>query len=202
VYERTTAPRKGDVMGDVVVSEFISVDGVIEDPGGSEKTAAGGWAFRFNRGDEGDRFKYEELMAADAQLLGRVTYAGFAQAWPAMNGDEFGRKMNEMPKHVVSGSPLDPEWQNAHRLEGDLAGEVGALKEHYAGDILIAGSATLARSLGELGLVDEYRLMVYPVVLGSGRRLFEGASPHTLRLSGSRPAGDCLILTYVPAESA
>ena len=189
-------------MGDVVVTEFISLDGVIEDPGGAEKTPAGGWAFRFDRGQEGDRFKYEELMAADAQLLGRVTYTGFAQAWPAMDGDEFGQKMNEMPKYVVSGSPLDPEWQNAQRLEGDLAEEVRALKERYAGDILIAGSATLARSLGELGLVDEYRLMVYPVVLGGGRRLFDGASPRALRLSGSRPAGDCLILTYVPAESA
>ncbi len=189
-------------MGNVVVTEFISVDGVIEDPGGAEGTPAGGWAFRFDRGVEGERFKYEELMAADAQLLGRVTYIGFAQAWPAMNGDNFGRRMNEMPKHVVSGSALDPEWQNSHRLAGDLDSEVRALKERYKGDILIAGSATLARSLGDLGLVDEYRLMVYPVVLGTGRRLFQGASQRPLRLTGSQPAGDCLILTYVPAESA
>jgi dihydrofolate reductase len=189
-------------MGNVVVTEFMSVDGVIEDPGGSEGTAAGGWAFRFDRGDDGDRFKYEELMAADAQLLGRVTYAGFAQAWPAMNGDEFGRRMNEMPKHVVSGSPLDPEWQNSQRLEGDLSGGVRTLKERYERDILVAGSAALVRSLTDLGLVDEYRLMVYPVVLGTGRRLFEETSQRALRLTGSQPAGDCLILTYAPAEVA
>ncbi|MEA2213955.1 MAG: hypothetical protein QOF83_3903 [Solirubrobacteraceae bacterium] len=189
-------------MGNVVVTEFMSLDGVIEDPGGSEGTAAGGWAFHFDRGEEGDRFKQEELMKADAQLLGRVTYTGFAQAWPARNGDEFGRRMNEMPKHVVSGAPLDPQWQNAERLEGDLAGGVRALKERYEGDILIAGSASLVRSLGDLGLVDEYRLMVYPVVLGAGRRLFEGASQHALRLTSCQPAGDCLILTYAPAEVA
>lgn len=189
-------------MGNVVVTEFISLDGVIDDPGGSEGTPAGGWAFRFNRGDEGDRFKHEELMAADAQLLGRVTYTGFAQAWPAMDGDEFGRRMNEMPKYVVSGSALDPQWQNAQRLDGDLADGVRALKERYEGDILIAGSATLARALGDLGLVDEYRLMVYPVVLGAGKRLFDGASQRALRLTGTQPAGDCLILTYGPAENA
>jgi dihydrofolate reductase len=189
-------------MGKLVVTEFISVDGVIEDPGGAESFDRGGWAFKFSRGDEGDRFKYVELMAADAQLLGRVTYTGFANAWPNMGGDDFGAKMNEMPKHVVSSSPLDPEWQNSSRLGGELSAGVEELKGRYSGDILIAGSARLAQSLTALGLVDEYRLMVYPVLLGAGKRLFADGEQLTLRLENSLKAGDCLILTYSTAASA
>src|SRR5436305_11553688 len=155
-------------MGKLVVSEFITLDGVAEDPGGAEQTAHGGWAFQFDRGPEGDAFKGDELRAADAQLLGRVTYEGFAQAWPNMNQDWFGQKMNEMPKHVVSSSPLDPEWTNASRLEGDLASGVAELKGRYSGDILVAGSLSLVHALTALSLVDEYRLMLYPCLLGSG----------------------------------
>jgi dihydrofolate reductase len=189
-------------MGKLVVTEFISLDGVMEDPGGAEGYAAGGWAFKFDRGDAGNRFKYEELMAADAQLLGRVTYSGFAAAWPKMAGDDFGKKMNAMPKYVVSSSPLDPEWENSSRLEGDLAGAVPELKERYAGDILVAGSRTLVQALTELGLVDEYRLMVYPVLLGPGKRLFaDRGDQRALRLTSSQPAGDCLVLTYAPREA-
>jgi|HubBroStandDraft_6_1064221.scaffolds.fasta_scaffold750135_2 dihydrofolate reductase len=188
-------------MAKLVVSEFMTLDGVIEDPGGAEGTPTGGWAFRFDNGAEGKRYKYEELMAAGAQLLGRVTYQGFARAWPTMTGDEFGVKMNEMPKYVVSSSSLDPDWQNSQRLDGELADGVGGLKERYDGDILVGGSATLVRSLAALGLIDEYRLMVYPVVLGAGRKLFDGASQSPLRLTDTQPAGECLILTYVPAEA-
>ncbi len=159
-------------MGDVVVTEFISLDGVIEDPGGAENFPHGGWSFKFDRGADGDKFKMDELEAADAQLLGRVTYEGFADAWPNMGGDQFGDKMNSMPKYVVSTTLEQADWENSTILRGDLAQEIAELKERYEGDILIAGSATLAQSLTTLGLIDEYRLMVFPVTLGGGKRLF------------------------------
>jgi dihydrofolate reductase len=182
-------------MGKLVVTEFISLDGVMEDPGGAEGSSFGGWAFKFDRGEAGNRFKLEELMAADAQLLGRVTYSGFAAAWPKMNNDEFGRKMNAMPKHVVSSSPLDPEWENSSVLEGDLAKAVPELTARYTGDVLVAGSRTLVQALTELDLVDEYRLMVYPVLLGGGKRLFaDEASQRALRVLDSQKAGDCLTV--------
>lgn len=188
-------------MGKLVVSEFVTLDGVAEDPGGAEGSPQGGWAFKFDRGAEGDRFKALELEAADAQLLGRVTYEGFAAAWPRMNRDDFGRKMNAMPKHVVSSAPLQPEWTNSRRIEGDLAEAVAGLKRRYDGDLLVAGSLRLVAALTALGLVDEYRLMVYPVVLGAGKRLFEPGGPRrALRLLDSRPAGECLILSYGLAE--
>jgi dihydrofolate reductase len=160
-------------MGMVVVTEFISLDGVIEDPGGSEGSRHGGWTFDFNFGQAGELFKFEELKASDAQLLGRVTYEGFAQAWPTMEGTgEFGKKMNSMPKYVVSSTLTDPTWENTTVISGDLETEVPALKERYEGDILVAGSAQLVQGLLELDLVDELRLMVFPVLLGSGKRLF------------------------------
>lgn len=188
-------------MGKLVVSEFVTVDGVFEDPGGAEGFARGGWAFQFDRGAEGDRFKLEELRAADAHLLGRRTYEGFARAWPERGGNEYGDKMNSLPKHVVTSSPLDPPWANSHPLEGDLGDGVTALKQRYAGDVLVAGSGTLVSALTELGLVDEYRLMVFPLVLGTGRRLFgDIGSSRRLRLREATPAGDCQILTYVPAS--
>ena len=192
-------------MGKLVVTEFITLDGVIEAPGGGEAFELGGWAFKFNRGDDGDRFKFDELMAADAQLLGRVTYAGFAKAWPTMNSDEFGQKMNTMPKYVVSTtlSDTDATWANSTVIRDDVAGRVARLKEQVAADILVAGSARLARSLGEHGLVDEYRLMVFPIVLGSGKRLFaEGGPTRTLRLVDSKPVGPdgVLLLTYAPVS--
>lgn len=184
-------------MGDVVVTEFMSLDGVIEDPGGAEGFAHGGWSFKFDRGAEGDKFKYDELIAADAQLLGRVTYEGFAAAWPKMRGDEFGERMNSMPKYVVSTTLQQAEWENSTILNGDLAEDVGAVKARHAGDILIAGSAKLAQSLTALGLIDEYRLMVFPVLLGGGKRLFaDDRELRNLRLVDSKPAGDALILRY------
>ena len=192
-------------MGKIVVTEFMSLDGVIEDPGGGEEYEHGGWSFKFDRGKDGDEFKFGELMAADAQLLGRVTYQGFAQAWPSMGADDFGKKMNTMPKYVVSKtlSAADATWENSTVLSGDdLPGEMGKLKEQMAGDILIAGSATLVRSLAEQDLVDEYRRMVFPIVLGSGKRLFDGA-PHTiLRLADTPPVGPAgvFVLTYEPAR--
>src|SRR5438876_823215 len=131
-------------MGRIVVTEFISLDGVIEDPGGSENFKYGGWTFQFNAGDEANQFKFDELKASDAQLIGRVTYEGFAKAWPTMEGTgEFGEKMNGMPKYVVSTTLQDPEWNNTTVIRGNLAKEVRKLRDQYEGDILVAGSAQL-----------------------------------------------------------
>jgi dihydrofolate reductase len=189
-------------MGKLVVTEFITLDGVVEDPGGAEKTAHGGWAFAFDRGPEGDAFKGDELKAADAQLLGRVTYEGFAKAWPSIEGTGvFGEKMNAMPKYVASTTLQDPDWENTSVLDGDLRGAVTALRDRYDGDILIAGSAQLVQSLLELDLVDELRLMVFPVVLGKGTRLFgETSTLKPLQLVDSTPLDDgVFVLTYRPA---
>jgi dihydrofolate reductase len=190
-------------MGRVVVSEFVTLDGVFEAPGGGEEFPLGGWSFKFDRGEEGDGFKFEELQAAEAQLLGRVTYEGFARAWPTMQEGPFGEKMNSMPKYVASTTfaAEDAQWQNSTVLGPDVPAEVAQLKQRLKGDILVAGSATLVGTLLEHDLVDEYRLMVFPVVLGSGRRLFaEGTPPTTLRLVDHRPVGPdgIVILTYQP----
>jgi dihydrofolate reductase len=196
--------RDGDRrMGKVVVSEFITLDGVIEDPGGAEGTEFGGWSLRFSA-EEGQQFKYEELMASDVQLMGRVTYEEFAQAWPAMEevAGDFGAKMNMMPKVVVSTTLTNPEWKNSIVASGDLPSTVASLKEQYDGDILVPGSAALIESLREHDLVDEYRLMVHPVVLGQGKKLFqEGTTPVDLALIETRKAGpDVQLLIYRPTN--
>jgi dihydrofolate reductase len=186
-------------MGKLVVSQFVTVDGVVEDPGGAEDFERGGWAFRFDRGPEGDKFKLDEVMAADALLLGRVTYEGFAAAWPSRGG-EFADKFNGMPKYVVSSTLKDPEWNNSTVLDGDLAQAVSELKSRHESDILVNGSVQLVQALLDGGLVDELRLMVFPVVLGKGKRLFGDSGEATaLRLVESRPAGATLILVYQPA---
>jgi len=187
-------------MGRIVVTEFISLDGVIEDPGGSEDFKYGGWSFEFERGEQGDQFKVDETNAADAMLLGRKTYEGFAEAWPSREG-EFAEKFNSMPKYVVSSTLEDPEWANSTVIGTDLSAEIARLKEELDGDIVVHGSAQLAQGLLEQGLVDELRLMVFPVVLGAGKRLFDETSDkRTLRLSDSKVVGDGVaILTYVPA---
>jgi dihydrofolate reductase len=188
-------------MGKLVVSEFVTLDGVFEDPGGAEGAESGGWAFRFERGPVGDKFKLDELMAADALLLGRVTYGGFAAAWPKMEGaNPFGEKMNAVAKYVLSGTLEKPEWKNTTTIAGERWPErVAALKTEFDGDVLVNGSGQLVRALGEHGLIDEYRLMVFPVVLGRGKRLFDGGeSTQSLRLISSQEAGETLILTYTP----
>jgi dihydrofolate reductase len=189
-------------MGKLVVTEFISLDGIIEDPGGSEGSEHGGWSFRHPAPD-GEQFKGDELRDSDVQLLGRVTYEGFAAAWPAMEeatGD-YGKKMNAMPKAVVSTTLTEPTWNNTTIISGNVADEVARLKAQYDGDILVQGSATLIQTLAEHGLVDEYRLMVHPVVLGTGKRLFSGSAAGTdLQLVDSRKVGpDVLLLIYRPA---
>jgi dihydrofolate reductase len=188
-------------MSDIVVSQFVTVDGVFEDPGGSEGSERGGWAFQFERGPEGDKFKLDEVLASEALLLGRVTYEGFAAAWPSRTG-EFADKFNGMPKYVVSSTLGDPEWNNSTVISSDVAREVANLKQRGQGDILVNGSARLVRELMEHDLVDEYRLMVFPVVLGRGKRLFGDASQaSSLRLVEARPVGSdgVVILTYRPA---
>jgi dihydrofolate reductase len=188
-------------VGRVVVTEFVTLDGVVEDPGGAEDFERGGWAFKFNRGDDGDEFKLDETLEAEAQLLGRVTYEGFAEAWPSRSG-EFADKFNAMPKFVVSNTLDDPEWSNSTVISGDLAEEIGKLKREVDGVILVAGSVTLVHALTEHDLVDEYRLMVFPTVLGSGKRLFGAtAASKTLELVEAKPVGPdgVVILTYVPA---
>lgn len=188
-------------MGKVVVSEFITIDGVVEDPGGAEKSPHGGWAFQFDRGAEGDQFKLDEVMASEALLLGRRTYEGFAEAWPSREG-EFADKFNDMPKYVVSGSLQDPGWNNTTVIGTDVAAAVAQLKNQVAGEILVNGSVQLVQALLEHDLADELRLMVFPTVIGGGLRLFgESSSSRRLRLTESRPAGETLIVIYEPAGS-
>jgi dihydrofolate reductase len=187
-------------MGRIVVTEFVSLDGVMEDPGGSEGTKHAGWTFEIDRGSEGDKFKMDEIAEAEVQLLGRVTYQGFAAAWPKMQ-NEFADKMNNMPKYVVSSTLESADWTNSTVLRGDVAGEVTKLKQDVDGVILIAGSRQLVQTLLEHGLVDELRLMVFPVLLGSGKRLFgETTDKQPLKLTDSKTVGDGVaILTYQKA---
>jgi dihydrofolate reductase len=187
-------------MGKIVVTEFVSLDGVMEDPGGAEDFKYGGWTFAISRGDEGDKFKLDETLTAAALLLGRVTYEGFAAAWPSREG-EFADKFNTMPKYVVSSKLQDPEWNNTTVLKGDVAESVAKLKQEQDGDIVVHGSAQLVNELLERNLVDELRLMVFPVVLGDGKRLFgETSDKKPLRLTDSKVVGDGVsILIYRPA---
>ena len=184
-------------MGRIVVTEFISLDGVMEDPGGAEQFEHGGWTFEIDRGEEGNRFKLDETFASDALLLGRVTYEGFAEAWPSREG-EFADKFNTMPKYVVSSTLTEPQWQNTTVLAGDPVDAVSKLKREQDGEIVVHGSARLAQALLEHDLVDELRLMVFPVVLGKGKRLFgETSDKKRLRLVESRSVGDgVVILVY------
>jgi dihydrofolate reductase len=187
-------------MARIVVTEFVSLDGVMEDPGGAEDFRHGGWAFEFSRGEEGDQFKLDETLASEALLLGRLTYEGFAAAWPSRDG-EFADKFNSMPKYVVSSTLDSPDWTNTTVLNGDVDEEIAKLKDDQSGDIVVHGSAQLVQALLEDGLVDELRLMVFPVVLGSGKRLFgETSDKKPLRLVDSKTVGDGVsILVYQPA---
>ena len=174
----------------------------MEDPGGSEKSARGGWVFQFNRGDDGDKFKLDELTAADALLLGRKTYDGFAAAWPNRTNDSgFADKMNSMPKYVVSKTLTHPPWNNTTVISGDVVPAIAKLKEQQGGDLLVNGSCQLVHTLIENDLVDEVRLMVFPIVLGMGKRLFSD-SPHAwpFRLLESKAVGSegVLIVRYEP----
>ena len=193
-------------MSKLVVSEFVTLDGVMEDPGGSEGLDRGGWAFQFERGPEGDKFKLDEALAADALLLGRKTYEGFAEAWPSRTDEVgFAEKMNTMPKYVVSTSMDEAGWNNSTVIKGDVAKEVARLKQEPGGNILVYGSGELVKTLMEHDLVDELVLMVFPVVLGTGKRLFQdGVDRTALKLVETKPAGSVVILTLqrAPDEDA
>jgi dihydrofolate reductase len=175
----------------------------MQDPGGDGAFEYAGWTFEFNIGPEGGKFKLDEALEADALLLGRVTYEGFAAAWPSRDG-EFADKFNSMPKYVVSSTLDKAEWNNSTVLGGDVAEEVAKLEGGAGGDIVVHGSATLVQTLLEHDLVDELRLMVFPVVLGKGKRLFGGTSDKKrLRLADSKIVGEGVaILTLVPAREA
>jgi dihydrofolate reductase len=176
-------------MGKLVVTEFVSVDGVFEDPGGAEGYEHGGWTFEYDRGEEGNAFKLDELLEAQVQLLGRKTYEGFAAAWPSREGP-FADKLNSDPKVVVSSTLTNPEWQNTTVLSGDVAEQVWKLKDETEGVILVAGSGTLVGTLLAADLIDELRLMVFPTILGRGRRLFpEGIDRLKLTLAENRVVG-------------
>ena len=190
-------------MGRIVVTEFMSLDGVVEDPGGAEDFKYGGWSFEFQRGDEGDAFKLDETRNSKALLLGRVTYEGFAEAWPSREG-EFADLFNSMPKYVVSSTLKDPEWTNTTVLDGDLVQDAQRLRDEADGDVVVHGSVQLAQALIANDLVDELRLMVFPVVLGTGKRLFgDPGDKKKFRLSDSKVVGDgVVILTYAAASPA
>jgi dihydrofolate reductase len=197
-------------MGKIVITEFVSLDGVVEDPGGFRDFKHAGWGkaaaalfftWSLDPGEEAKQFKLDETLGTEALLLGRVTYEEFAAAWPARD-DELADKFNSLPKYVVSSTLEDPEWNSSTVLDGDVVEEVSRLKQELDGDIIVYGSVRLARGLLEHDLVDELRLMVYPVVLGAGERLFgELRDKKTLRLTDSRIVGDGVaILTYEPVR--
>jgi dihydrofolate reductase len=188
-------------MGRIVATEFVSLDGVMEAPGGGEDYEHQGWTFEIERGAEGDKFKLDETLATEALLLGRTTYEGFAAAWPSMKG-EFADKFNAMPKYVVSSTLQEPSWNNTTVLGGDVAEEVARLKGTLDGEVVVHGSAQLVQSLIEQDLLDELRLMVFPVLLGSGKRLFGSASDKKpLRLKSSKTVGDGVaVLVYEAAR--
>jgi dihydrofolate reductase len=188
-------------MGRIVITVYISVDGVVEAPSGAEDFARVGWVDDFQRGPEGDDFKVAETMASDALLLGRATYDGFAPVWPQVQG-AFADKFNTMPKYVVSSTLEKADWTNSTVLEGDLAAGVAALRQKHDGDVVVNGSARLVQALIEHDLVDELRLMVFPVVLGSGRRLFgETSDKKRFRLTSSTTVGDGVaIQVYEPVR--
>jgi dihydrofolate reductase len=185
------------MMSRIVVTEFMSLDGVMEEPR---------WTFDFDRGAEGDAFKMDELFDAESLLLGRVTYQGFAAAWPSMDGDDFGKRMNGIHKYVVSSTLTDEEarWGSTTVLRGDAIKEIATLRDGSGGNLLVEGSARLVHGLAQHGLVDEYRLMVFPVVLGGGKRVFpeEMAASAKLTLDDSRTVGSgVLLLTCHPVRS-
>jgi dihydrofolate reductase len=185
-------------MGEIVVTEFISLDGVFQDPGGASDYRHAGWTFQFDRGPEGDEFKLQELRDAEAQLLGRATYDGFAAAWPAMEETtgEFGEKMNNSPKYVLSSTLQSADWKNSTILRGTVEEAIPALKEQVDGRLLVAGSGALVRGMLAADLVDELRLMVFPVVLGAGDRLFGEDERETMArftLADSQVLGDGVI---------
>jgi dihydrofolate reductase len=189
-------------MGTIVVTEFVSLDGVFEDPGGAEDYEYGGWTFEYDRGDEGNAFKLDELMDAKVQLLGRVTYEGFAEAWPSREGP-FAEKLNNDPKVVVSTTLTDPRWENTTVIDSDVVERLKKLRDDTDGSILVSGSGLLVETLLGADLVDELRLMVFPTILGRGRRLFpDGIDRLKFELVESRTVGPDGVVVQVLRRAA
>src|SRR5215813_3231022 len=185
-------------MGTIVVSENVTLDGVVQDPAGAEGFGRGGWIGRIGeRGrDQAAKVVLDEALAAEAQLFGRRTYEFLALRWPSRRG-ELADRLNDMPKYVVSSTLKDPDWNNSKVLAGDVIREVSKLKRAVDGEIVVAGSIRLVRTLMENDLVDELRLMIYPVVLGAGERLFgETSEQRPVRLVETRTVDDLAYLTY------
>ena len=188
-------------MGKLVVTEFVSLDGVMQAPGG-EDFKYPGWSFDFDRGEDGNQFKLQETLETDALLIGRVTYESFAGAWPSREG-EFADKFNSMPKYVVSSTLEDPEWNNTTVVGSDAVAAASKLKQDVDGIVQVPGSLRLVQALIEADLVDELHLMVFPVVLGTGRRLFGETSERSdWRLTEAKPVGPdgVLVLIYERAR--
>jgi dihydrofolate reductase len=184
-------------MGKIIITENVSLDGVIEDPTGAEGLSLGGWFWETDRGEDGEKFTLDKTLGAEALLLGRRSYELFAATWPSRGGD-LADKMNSLPKYVVSSSLVAPDWNNSTVLKGDVVHEVAKLKRELGGEIVVLGSPQLARTLIEHDLADELRLMTYPVVLGAGARLFgETSAKKPLLLVDSQTVdGDVAVLTY------
>ena len=189
-------------MGKIVATEFMTLDGVMEAPGGEDSLGAlGGWSFLFWN-DEAMKFKFDELFASDALLLGRKTYEIFAAAWPSITDETgFADQMNSLPKYVVSTTLKAAEWNPSSLINTHVAETVSRLKQQHGQDILICGSADLVNTLMEHDLIDEYRIMLFPIVLGKGKRLFSDGNHKTLKLTDTKTlSSGVAILTYQPAR--
>jgi dihydrofolate reductase len=197
----TITNKRRTTMRKVVVSEYVSLDGVIEDPGGAEAFEHGGWTIPYWN-DEIAKFKFDELFASDTLLLGRATYQGFAVAWPSMTDEAgFADRMNGLPKYVVSTTLEAVDWNNSRLIKGNIAEEVARLKQESGQDILVFGSGTLVETLLQYNLIDQFNLLVYPVVLGSGKRLFGDASNAALELVETKTfSSGVVLLAYRPAQ--
>jgi dihydrofolate reductase len=188
-------------MRKIVVTEYMTLDGVMQDPGGAGEFAGGGWSQAY-WSDEIAKVKFDELFASDAMLLGRVTYDGFAAAWPSVTDEAgFADRMNGLPKYVVSTTLTDPSWNNSHVIRENIIAEITALKQREGQDILVHGSGQLVQALIANHLVDRYHLLVYPVVVGAGKRLFKDGADAKLRLIEARSfATGVTLLRYEPTE--
>ena len=184
----------------IVVTEYMSLDGVIEDPVGMEDSGLGDWTGPFTRGPEGDRFKHEELLGADCLIFGRITYDAFADAWPHIKDETgYADRMNSLPKYLASSTLRDPAWGETTLWNGDIVAAAKALKSRGDGQALIFGSASIVHALAPAGLIDEYRLMIYPTILGAGKRLFPDGARSRLSLAECKQfGGGIVLLRYTP----
>jgi dihydrofolate reductase len=198
MFHKDSQIERRNNLRKIIISEYVTLDGVIEDPGGGDKSKYGGWSLQFWN-DQAMKFKYDELFACDALLLGRVTYDGFAKAWPIMKGTgDFGERMNSIPKYVVSTTLKSAEWNNSTIINHNVMGEIKKLKEQPGKDILVEGSAGLVQALMRDDLADEFRLMIHPIAVGGGKRLFgEGSDHKVVKLADTKTfSSGIVVLIY------